>query len=286
MLEHEKNDLSELKDIDDASVEELSHVCPMLGRSAKKRILEKCLEKTEEAGFAPDGITVSGTEIYSRPIWRRIAGTAAAAAAAIAVISCALYLRKTIDPPVKDPLAGAVSSRVEENTEENTDDLNEEEYTEAVTTEAVTQVFEAVTTDMSLYAPVTSSYLTTSAMVSTETTAETTTAEETTTDEEGAAEATTETQAQFTADMFSGKWEASGIGDGRTFEFDDDTLGGRISDDSSAAAFTYEINGNTLSFRFGFDDGDPTDAVAERTDSEHMLFHWEDGNVETLTKTE
>ena len=80
MTEHEKNDLGELKYIDDDSVEELSHDYPMLGRKAKKRILEQCLAKTAETDFDENGITVSGTEVYRRPIWTKIAGTAAAAA--------------------------------------------------------------------------------------------------------------------------------------------------------------------------------------------------------------
>ena len=84
MTEHEKNNLDELKDIDEAAVEEISSNYPMLGKSAKKSILEKCLEKTEEAGFETNGITVSGTEVYHRPMWRRIAGSAAAVAAAVA----------------------------------------------------------------------------------------------------------------------------------------------------------------------------------------------------------
>ena len=134
MIEHEKNNLDELKDIDEAAVEEISSNYPMLGKSAKKRILEKCLEKTEEAGFETNGITVSGTEVYHRPMWRRIAGSAAAVAAAVAVIVGTVYVKRNIYPPVKDPFTGMNSTEAEEYTEENTDDINEEEYTEAVTT--------------------------------------------------------------------------------------------------------------------------------------------------------
>ena len=59
MKEHEKDHLAEIKDIDESSVEELAEMYPMLGKSAKQRILEKCLEKTDETEFQ-EGITVSG----------------------------------------------------------------------------------------------------------------------------------------------------------------------------------------------------------------------------------
>lgn len=286
MIEHEKNNLTDLKDIDDDSVEELSHSYPMLGRNAKKRILEKCLEKTEEAGYDPNGISVSGTEIYNRPMWRRIAGTAAAAAAAFAVITGAVYLRKTISPTIKDPLSAPGSGSIEENTENNTDNTDEEEYTEAVTTADITQAFEFVTTDGSLYTAVTSSYQSVVSTVSTETTAETTTTDETTTDEDSAAEATTETQAELTMEFLAGKWEASSSEDEREFEFYSDTLGGKVNNTAFniGLPFTYVISGDTISFRFGGAEEGPDIATVERTDSKHMIFCWEDGKIEELTK--
>lgn len=287
MTEHEKSNLDELKDIDEAAVEEISNNYPMLGRSAKKRILEKCLEKTEEAGFETSGMTVSGTEVYHRPLIRRIAGSAAAIAAAAAVIVGTVFIKRSVLPPVKDPLASVNSSQTEELTEENTDDIYEEEYTEAVTTEAETQVTEVSTTATINFSAVTATSMLPVTTMITDTTEETTTSEETTTDDENSTEATTETEAELTVDYLAGKWSATGYTEARVFEFYEDIAGGKYNNvsDGTGLPFSYEINGNIITFRFGGIDTDPDNVIVDRDDSDHMTFHWENGRSESLTRT-
>ena len=141
---------------------------------------------------------------------------------------------------------------------------------------------------MSNNTAVTSSYQTTISTAYTDTTAETTTTDETTTDAEGSTEATTETEAELTIEMLEGKWEAKMDGEERIFEFYGDIPGGKVINSSTGTgvAFSYETDGNTISFRFGSISEEPTIAVVERTDSEHMTFHWENGRDEEFTRTD
>ena len=286
MSEHEKNDLTDLKNIDDESVEEISHSYPMLGRSAKKRILEKCLAKTEDAVFDQSGITVSGTEVYKRPVWHRIAGTAAAAAAALAVVSGAIYMKMNMNPPVKDPISDAGSGTIAESTEENPDNMNENVYTSIITTTEVTKAMGVMTTNSSTSVSVIMTSLTTLAQTTTDVTDETTTTDVTTTDTEETTEATTETVAGLSAEILEGKWNAKGYTEDRIFEFFDDSQSGKIVSTSTGTgiAVTYEISGDTILFRFNSDEAKPDIADVDRSSDVHMTLHWEDGRSEELTK--
>lgn len=74
-----------IPEMNDSDVERLAKDVPALDKGAVKRITESCINKMGAASAADkefeDGIQVSGTEIYSRPKYRRIIATIAACAA-------------------------------------------------------------------------------------------------------------------------------------------------------------------------------------------------------------
>lgn len=287
MTEHEKNDLGELKYIDDDSVEELSHDYPMLGRKAKKRILEQCLAKTAETDFDENGITVLGTEVYRRPIWTKIAGTAAAAAAALVLIAGSLYLKSTFDPPVKDPLSGGNITNAQDVTDSSTEDnTNEEEYTENVTAEPFTEADDGNGYN-SVYTAQTTVYETYVTTSSTEIT-DTAVSDPVETDNAGEAgtEAASETTAVITQEYLAGSWYATGYNEDRTFEFYSDISGGKYTGSISGIGlpFEYELKGSSIIFHFSSSETEPVSAVIERESDDKLLIHWDNGRSESLER--
>lgn len=81
MNKNDKDIMNQLSDLDDFSVEEIAENYLALNRSAKKRILKKCLKKDSFSDeISLDGeekITVSGTEHYDRKTWYKFVAAAA-----------------------------------------------------------------------------------------------------------------------------------------------------------------------------------------------------------------
>ena len=289
MIEHEKDHLAELKDIDGDPLEELADFYPMLGRSAKKRILEKCLEKTDEAEFQ-NGITVTGTEIYKRPVWSIVLGAAAAIAAVCAALTGGILLNRNSNPDVlhevsSEPSEIAVVTTTEKKVTATT--------TAATTTSAVTTTADvAIHVETSEYVVYTTSAVFTESTTSTETTetTETTTTDVTTTSGEGESTTdgdseitTTETTAETAIDL-TGSWSASGGGNSRVFDFHADGCSGKVSAAETSISFSYSLNNDVIFFNFNSEDAESEGGTIIRMSDSSFELHWFNGNVESFSR--
>lgn len=280
MNKHEKDHLDELKNIDESSVEELAEYYPLLGKSAKQRILEKCLEKTDEAEFR-EGITVSGTEIYRRPLWSRILGAAAAFVCLAAVAGGAVLLKRNSSLYATHQSSGETSQSALVTTAAKTETVT----ASTTTTEAVTTTTEAasVFVETSEYI----AYITTSETTEVTTTdddtstTETTTTDVTTTDDEETQE-TTETTAEVTEDMLTGSWNAGG--GVRVFEFYGDGESGRYSAAETSQTFTYDIRDEVMTFHFSSGEPDILSGNVTYISEDSFLIRWDNGDTETFTR--
>ena len=277
MTEHEKDHLTELKDIDESSVEEIAEYYPMLGKDAKKRILQKCLEKTNEAEFS-DGFTVSGTEIYRRPVWSRILSTAAVVAGAAVMVTGALFLSRNRSVE-SDPLADMEEPTTVVTTSAQTSTTTAAETnTEYVTTTSQEVVLYVETSET---IPIISTLVTESSnAVSTDTTEATeTTSTDVTTDEDGQVETTTEAWDEITPEFLMGLWISD---NSKNYEFYTDGSGGRCwsEETGTGLGFAYELTNGIISFRFAYADASPENGTIERTGENSFLIHWHNGTSE------
>ena len=283
MKEHEKDHLAEIKDIDESSVEELAEMYPMLGKSAKQRILEKCLEKTDEAEFQ-EGITVSGTEIYKRPMWSRILSAAAALVCVSAVAGGAVLLKRNRLSYIPHQSTGETSQSALTTTAEVTEKITASTTTsDAVTTTTSTAIVAVETSEYIVYT--TAPDFAESTTTTETTTTEVTTTDVTTTDDEENQE-TSETTAEITSDFLAGSWNAEGGVGGRVFEFYSDGSSGKYNMNESGLGlpFAYDLSNGTITFHFGAADTDPESGAIDCTGENSFIIRWEDGNTEIFTR--
>ena len=89
-----------IPEMNDSDVERLAKDVPALDKSAVKRITESCINKMGDVSAVDKeyegGMQVSGTEIYSRPKYRRIIATIAACAAVFAGAVGIVHIGRTL----------------------------------------------------------------------------------------------------------------------------------------------------------------------------------------------
>lgn len=107
MSKNIKDFMEQFTDLDDDSVEEIAENYPALEENQKRRILKKCLEKsnlsceniqiTENNDFIEENDEVSGIEHYDKPIWRKYMSSVATLIVAIVGITSVIVLRGNIN---------------------------------------------------------------------------------------------------------------------------------------------------------------------------------------------
>lgn len=90
-----------LNNLNDADIEKISETVPALDKKAKKRILEKCMNRMAEMDFESEN-TVSGTEKYSRPHIMRYISTAVACLLAVIGIGGMILVNRNMGTPPDD----------------------------------------------------------------------------------------------------------------------------------------------------------------------------------------
>lgn len=107
MSKNIKDFMEHLTNLDDYSVEEIAENYPALEENQKRRILKKCLEKsnlsddniqmTENNDFTEENDEVSGIEHYDKPIWHKYMSSVATLIVAIVGITSVIILRGNIN---------------------------------------------------------------------------------------------------------------------------------------------------------------------------------------------
>ena len=131
MNENEKDFMNQMNNLDDFSVEEIAEKYPALDENAKKRIVNKCMEKSgfsveAESEYDDEGeIVVSGTERYNRILWHKYTSSVAAFIIAVVGITSVVILHKNLngndDFEIDEtPAVSNYSSENETSTEETT----------------------------------------------------------------------------------------------------------------------------------------------------------------------
>ncbi len=292
-MEYNEKELEKLlRSLSEEAEEVIAEEYPPLDDAAHQRILMKCglTDELPDIKFEQnemkeeiDDFTVTGTELYKRPVWYKFAASAAAVVLAAAGIGGAIALSRNGRPDI-DPNHGASMSADTTDPEEST--INGAVKATSPSAEAATE--SATVEDATDYSPVISTTEVTTEATTSSTT-ETTTAPEETTDPAEAEEPTetTTTAAEEPtgpvedAKLPEGYWVSESSEGKRYWVFFSDGSGGTYVDAGSGMGlgFMMDIEGTSLTFHIGsIDDDTPAQITWHGTDS--FTLRWTEHDLE------
>ncbi|MBQ8962160.1 MAG: hypothetical protein IJ071_13270 [Ruminococcus sp.] len=287
-MEYNERELEELlRSLSEEAEEVIAEEYPPLDDAARLRILKKCGLTDQDTDITmnekeEDIDTVTGTEIYKRPVWYKLAASAAAFVLAAAGIGGAIALSRNGRPDRGPDHSASMSA--------GTTDPEELTISGELTTEP--SHAEATDSEPELPPDIEDQDIMPVTVAEEETTASTT---ETTTDPEETtspdeAEVPTETStappeeattSAENAKLPEGYWVSESSDGKRYWEFFDDGTGGMYADAESGMGlgFLMEIQGTELTFHIGsVDDLTPAQITWHGTDS--FTLRWTESGLE------
>lgn len=278
-----KDLLNKLRGLEDQELEKIAEEFPPLNDADKARIISKCLEKTNDTDN-PEGVTVSGTEKYKRPVWYKFAATAAALTLAVLGLGGTVYLTKNMkDPSASDMANQSTSARgAGAGTYTISEQVKENAVTTVVTsTSLVTTTTTCTSSSVSTTDSTSTTNDTTTSTTDTTTETSTATADPMNTETTAVTEPSTETHTETTTVKLPvGYWSSEYEGKERHWLFYHDGSGGKFhnAETGMGLAFTIDTYDETVIFHIGSSE-DSSKARITWYNADSFAIDWEENDI-------